>query len=91
MISRETDCDGSDSLGIDLSLDLIRESVSCLGKHPLTLRHAYLDFSAEGKCIRGIDSIQSYPHLMYVSLSNNLIESLKPLENLPALVQLKAR
>ena len=87
----ETHRDGGDSLGVDLSLDLIRESLSCLGKHPLKLRHAYLNFSAEGKNIRGIDSVQSYPHLMYVSLSNNLIVSLKPLENLPALVQLKAR
>jgi hypothetical protein len=79
------------STGMDLSELLIRDNVSCLGKHPIAGNHAYLAFSCVGQNIRRIDCIERYPHLMYINLSDNMIENLKPLENLAALVQIKAR
>ena len=81
----------SSGTGIDLSELLIRDNISCLGKHPIAGNHAYLAFSAVGQNIRRIDCIQSYPNLMYINLSDNMIDNLKPLENVAALVQITAR
>jgi hypothetical protein len=65
----------SSSTGMDLTELLIRDNISCLGKHPIAGNHAYLAFSCVGQNIRRIDCV----------------ENLKPLENLAALVQIKAR
>lgn len=77
--------------GNDLSAQMIRDNLSCLGKHPIAQSHAFLALSAVGEGIRDIGRIESYPNLMYINLSDNLIDSLKPLEFLPALVQIEAR
>ena len=77
--------------GIDLSAQMIRDNLSCLGKHPIAQSHTFLALSAVGEGIRDIGRIESYPNLMYINLSDNLIDSLKPLEFLPALVQIVAR
>ena len=79
------------SSGIDLSLSLIRDSLSSLGKHPFALSHTYLALKVVGKNIGNIEIIKDYSNLMYIDLSDNSLVSLKPLENLSALVQLKAR
>ena len=79
------------SSGIDLSLSLIRDSLSSLGKHPFALSHAYLALKIVEKNIGNIEIIKEYPNLMFIDLSDNFLVSLKPLENLAALVQLKAR
>ena len=77
--------------GNDLSAQMIRDNLSCLGKHPIAQSHAFLALSAVGEGIRDVGRIESYPNLMYINLSDNLIDSLKPLEFLPALVQIEAR
>lgn len=77
--------------GIDLTAQIIRDNLSCLGKHPIAQSHAFLALCAVGEGIRDIWRIESYPNLMYINLSDNLIDSLKPLEFLPALVQIEAR
>ena len=81
----------SSGSGTDLSISLIRESLSSLGKHPFTLSHDYLALTVIDKDIRCIRCIKDYPNLMHIDLSDNLIEDLTPLGNLSALVQLKAR
>jgi hypothetical protein len=77
--------------GNDLSAQMIRDNLSCLGKHPIAQSHVFLALSAVGEGIRDIGRIESYPNLMYINLSDNLIDSLKPLEFLQALVQIEAR
>lgn len=82
---------GPNHPGNDLSDSLIRENLSCLGKHPFLLSHAYLSFKATGKSICNIENIKNYPNLMYINLSDNLIDNLRPLDSLVALVQLTLR
>ena len=77
--------------GADLSAQMIKDNLSCLGKHPIAQSHTFLALSAVGEGIRDIGRIESYPNLMYVNLSDNLIDNLKPLEFLPTLVQITAR
>jgi Leucine-rich repeat (LRR) protein len=75
----------------DLSINSIRENLTCLGKNPFSFGHAYLALNVTGKNVRHIENIRDYPHLMYIDVSDNLIDDLKPLESLIALVQLTAR
>jgi Leucine-rich repeat (LRR) protein len=77
--------------GISLSQNHIKEGLSLLGKHPLANAHAYLHLQATDQHITNIDEISSYPLLVYVDLSNNRIEELKPLEKLSCLAQLRLR
>lgn len=77
--------------GIDLNLPLIRDNLSCIGKHPFSLSHAYLAMKIIGKNIGSIEIMKEYPNLMYIDLSDNFLVNLQPLENLVALVELKAR
>lgn len=75
----------------ELRDEIIRENLSCLGRHPFYSRHAFLGLRATELGLNSIDRISSFPHLMFVNFAGNNIESLKPLENLIGLVQLIAR
>lgn len=75
----------------DLSINSIRDNLTCLGKNPFSLSHSYLALNVTGKSVRNIENIREYPHLMYIDVSDNLIDDLKPLESLVALVQLTAK
>eukprot|EP01031_Cornospumella_fuschlensis_P046683 gene46683-57171_t len=77
--------------GVALDEALMQKGLRTLGMHPLSLRHAYLELSLPNNSISDISLLKEYVNLMYVDLSNNLISSLKVLENMPALVQLRAR
>ena len=75
----------------ELSETTIRDNLSCLGKHPFTMNHAYLALKAPSQNIGDITTIAKFPNLMYVNLSNNFIEDLTPLSSLPGLVELDVR
>lgn len=72
----------------DLDLNQIKECLGIVGKHPILLRHAYLELKCVDKNVSGIDKLSTYPHLMYVNLSKNKVSDVKVLEHLPTLVQL---
>ncbi|RYH27469.1 hypothetical protein EON65_13320 [archaeon] len=77
--------------GVVLDEALMQNGLRTLGMHPLSLRHAYLELSLPNNSISDISLLKDYVNLMYIDLSGNLISSLKVLENMPALVQLRAR
>lgn len=68
-----------------------QQGLRTLGMHPLFLRHAFLELSAVNKQVDDISVLKDFVNLMYVDVSNNTIKTLKPLEGIPALVQLRAR
>jgi hypothetical protein len=70
--------------------DLIK-GLHSLGMHPVHLAHCYLGCNINNLGISNIDSIGTYKNLMYLDVSENSIETLKILENIPMLVQLNAR
>jgi hypothetical protein len=74
----------------DLSRDEVLKGLACIGRHPLYLRHAYLECNVSELGVTDISTIAKYPHLMYVNCSKNKLRSLKPLADVPTLVQLNA-
>jgi hypothetical protein len=77
--------------GNELTEEIIRENLSCLGRHPFYSRHAYLGLRATDLGLNSVERISQFPHLMFVNVAGNKIENLTPLENLIGLVQLNAR
>lgn len=67
---------------------LIRDSLSCLGRHPFAANHAYLAFKAPGKNIGDISALTNFPNLMYINLAENSVEDLSPLASIPGLAEL---
>lgn len=76
---------------IELTAEIVAEGLRTLGFHPLYQRHALLELNIAGLSLRDISLLKNYPHVLYLDISNNQIESLQVLENMSCLVQLKAR
>ena len=76
---------------VELQESTIRDNLSCLGKHPFSMNHAYLALKAPSHNIGSITTIAKFPNLMYINLANNSIEDLTPLSSLPGLVELDVR
>jgi len=74
-----------------LTQSMIKSGLKCHGRHPITLRHAYLQLELAGMGLKSIDTLQSYCHIMYLNLSDNAIESLEVLSKLPTILDLNAR
>lgn len=74
-----------------LTMDVCTKSLKTLGFHPLEQRHALLELALSGKGIDDISILHSFPHIMYLDISNNQVSSLSALENMNALIHLKAR
>lgn len=74
-----------------LSPDLIKASLWKIGRHPITLQHAFLGVRLSSKELTNIDALSSYPHFMEVDISDNSIDSLAILSSLPTLIELNAR
>lgn len=71
-----------------LSKELVKGGLSVLGKHPVLLKHSYLECKVNGADVTDITILSEYPHLMYVNMSQNKITNLDVLSQLPSLVQL---
>lgn len=71
-----------------LTADAVKGGLGVLGKHPILLNHAFLELKVTGTDATDISILQQYPHLMYVNLSQNRVESTSVLAHLPTLVQL---
>ena len=71
-----------------LSETQIRAGLGVLGKHPITLKHTYLELKVVNAGVKDISALSKYPCLMYVNLSNNKLEDAKILNDIPALMQL---
>ncbi|XP_072847867.2 leucine-rich repeat-containing protein 23 isoform X1 [Pogona vitticeps] len=72
-----------------LSEDIMKEGLSLLCKTGNGLAHAFVKFEAKEKELTDITLIQSFIHLRYVDLSDNLIRDLSPLSSLTHLLWLK--
>lgn len=73
-----------------LQTNRIIKGLHSLGMHPVHLAHCYLGCNINNIGISNIDSLGIYKNLMYLDVSENSIETLKILENIPMLVQLNA-
>ena len=76
--------------GAALTKDLVEKGFHSLGKHPILQRHAYLGLNIPSLQLTNISYLSNYKNLMYLDISNNKIESLLVLSELPMLVQLNA-
>lgn len=91
VLDEESQQDVNNTSITDLSLELIKENLSVLGKHPQTQIHAYLQLKCVQKGIQSISLLRSFPLLVYIDLSDNCIEDLTPLEAIRCLCQLNLR
>lgn len=75
-----------------LTEEVIKGGLGCLGRHPISSNHAYLELNVSGKkAIVDINVLTKYTQLMYVDISDNAIMDLSVLSGMSALTQLKAR
>lgn len=74
-----------------LTKELAMKSLDTLGFHPLFLRHAFLSMNLSHNLLEDISLLGQYTHLVYLDISYNQVKTLKPLESIPALTQLRAR
>lgn len=75
--------------GRDLDVSDMSKGLSCLGRNPFDLRHAYIHFTCTNSYVRGLGILaERYPMLQKLELGNNLIDDLTPLEALPYLTEL---
>ena len=74
-----------------LTADHVKKGLDCLGINPLSSRHALLELSLTKLELKDIAILENFPHVMYLNISENSIESLSILGNMPTLVQLNAR
>ncbi|XP_062985034.1 leucine-rich repeat-containing protein 23 [Elgaria multicarinata webbii] len=72
-----------------LTEDIIKEGLSLLCKTGNGLAHAFVKLEAKEKELTDITVIQSFIHLRYVDLSDNLLRDLSPLSCLTHLLWLK--
>ena len=77
----------SEVLNDELS-GIFKSSLSLLGKHPLTQRHAFLEIKLVDKQLSDLEGIRKFPLLVYVNASKNNISDLEPLSSLLCLSQL---
>ena len=71
-----------------LTEDAVKSGLSVLGKHPVLLKHCFLELKVEDKEVCDISLLAQYPQLLYLHLSKNKISNLDVLSSLPSLVQL---
>jgi hypothetical protein len=81
----------NESTRLCLEKDLIKKGLRTLGMHPLAMRHALLELVLTNEKLEDISILKDYVYLVYINLNYNQLRSLKVLENIPALVQLRAR
>lgn len=74
-----------------LSVELIQKNLGRVGRHPITLQHAFLQLIVSKKGLTNIDALGNFPHIMYLDIAENSVESLSVLAKLPTLVELDAR
>uniref|UniRef100_A0A8D0L9Q1 Leucine-rich repeat-containing protein 23 n=1 Tax=Sphenodon punctatus TaxID=8508 RepID=A0A8D0L9Q1_SPHPU len=72
-----------------LTEEILKEGLSLLCKTGNGMAHAYVKLEAKEKELTDISILQSYIHLRYVDLSENLLRDLSPLANLTHLLWLK--
>lgn len=73
-----------------LTKEIVEMGFHSLGKHPVWQKHAYLGLNVPSMQLSKIDYLSNCKSLMYLDVSNNKIESLNILSELPMLVQLNA-
>jgi hypothetical protein len=69
-----------------LSKEEMKAGLSQLARTADGLSLAYVRLEVKGKGITSLDVLENYPHLRHLDLSDNQIESLKPLKSLEYLV-----
>ena len=74
-----------------LTGSVIKQGLGLLGKHPINLSHSYLELNLTNKKLVNIDSITQYPSIIYLDISNNLIEDIECLSSMTCLTHLNAR
>lgn len=72
------------------SVDDARKGLKTLGIHPISLKYTYLELDLSKKKLSGTDICGSFPHVIYLNISNNDITSLEYLSALSCIVQLDA-
>ena len=73
-----------------LTVLMAQQGLKRMGKHPVLLRHAFLELFLSDKGLKTIDKLSEYPNIMFLDISRNSIESLDVLSSLKTLVQLNA-
>lgn len=74
-----------------LNMETCKKGLKTLGLHPVTQRHAFLELSLPSLGIEDIGVLQNFPQIVYLDISHNCISSLRILENMSSLLQLRAR
>lgn len=74
-----------------LNMETCKKGLKTLGLHPVTQRHAFLELSLPSLGIEDVGVLQNFPQIVYLDISHNCISSLRVLENLSSLLQLRAR
>lgn len=74
-----------------LTLETCKNGLKTLGYHPVIQRHAFLELSLPSLGIEDASLLQDFPNIMYLDVSNNQISSLRVLERMSSLIQLRAR
>lgn len=74
-----------------LNMETCKKGLKTLGLHPVTQRHAFLELSLPSLGIEDIGVLQNFPQIVYLDISHNCISSLRVLENMSSLLQLRAR
>eukprot|EP01038_Epipyxis_sp_PR26KG_P012929 gene12929-17330_t len=77
-------------VGKELSTDILFSGLKTIGMHPIEQKHCFLELNLCDKRLDRIDLLTSYPNLMYLDISHNLITSLESLENMTSLIFLNA-
>jgi Leucine-rich repeat (LRR) protein len=75
----------------ELTADMVSKGLRTLGIHPLTQKHTLLELFLPQLQLSSIDILKNYPLVVYLDISDNKLTSLNPLENMTALIHLKAR
>lgn len=70
--------------------DILSKGLRRIGKHPITLRHGYLELCLSESHLDNIDHLKNFPYIMFLDISGNSIESLDVLQNMTTLVKLNA-
>jgi Leucine-rich repeat (LRR) protein len=70
---------------------MVSKGLKTLGIHPLAQKHTLLELSLPRLQLTDIELLKNYPLVMYLDISDNQVESLKPLENMTSLIHLRAR
>ena len=75
----------------ELTEDIIKEGLGCLGRHPILINHAFLELNLSGhKDLVDIGPLCKYTNIMYLDISDNQVSDVSVLQKMPALTQLRA-